>query len=207
MQTYPRCCSYRRWSINYIFHHSVVGMKICKEHENLHRMRALCLSFLFGFLVSGCNSNTTNNSRGKADSGILTNENADLQKAPTGIDIAGCYMRVMQRDTLAAVLEQRGDSVYGRLTFDNYEKDGSSGSVEGRVEDGIVKLVYTFHSEGMKSVMDVYFKADSSSLLHGTGKMQVKGDTAYFTNPSAVVVPDKDRLMKLPCEAVSSKYK
>ena len=54
--------------------------------------------------------------------------------------IKGCYMQVLGRDTFAASLQQQGNRVTGKLSFNNYEKDGSTGTVKGKMEDNILKL-------------------------------------------------------------------
>src|SRR5688572_14328144 len=82
--------------------------------------------------------------------------------SPTGENsmsgIEGCYMQVLARDTFAASLQQDGTNITGKLSFDNFEKDGSTGSVKGEREDNIIKLLYSFASEGTNSVMEIYFK-------------------------------------------------
>ena len=54
-------------------------------------------------------------------------------------DISGCYMQVLKRDTFAVILKQDGNTVTGKLSLDNYEKDGSTGTVTGKKEAGILK--------------------------------------------------------------------
>src|SRR5262245_20154581 len=66
---------------------------------------------------------------------------------PVITDVSGCYRRIIARDTFTAVFEQKGSVVNGRLVFDNYEKDSSSGDVKGKVEGDTIKLIYTFNSE------------------------------------------------------------
>lgn len=121
-------------------------------------------------------------------------------------DISGCYMQVLKRDSFAASLQQQGNLVTGRMTFNNYEKDASSGTVSGKIEADILKLNYTFMSEGMNSVMEVYFRYKDGMLYRGTGDMGNKGDTAYFTNPARVTYEDEG-LKKTDCSNLPAKYK
>ncbi len=118
-----------------------------------------------------------------------------------------CYMKVLKRDTMVIHLEEKGNEVSGKLTFDNYEKDGSSGRVRGIREGDIIKLVYYFSSEGMNSVMDVFFKKEGDDLISGIGDMQTKGDSAYFINPQNVKYPAEGNFKKLDCEIVPIKYR
>ncbi|MBA2630340.1 MAG: hypothetical protein H0U84_04885 [Thermoleophilaceae bacterium] len=89
-------------------------------------------------------------------------------------DVNGCYMKILKRDTIAIKLYQTGTSVTGKLTFDNYEKDGSTGTVHGIIEGNIIKLWYNFASEGMNSVMEIYFKKQGNQLLRGIGPFDAK---------------------------------
>lgn len=158
-------------------------------------------------MAISCNSNT-----GKTNETESTNTTTETDAVktkpetdtpPAGIE--GCYMQVLSRDTFAASLKQQGNNITGKLSFDNYEKDGSTGTVTGRVENNIVKLMYSFASEGMNSVMEVYFKHDNGKLLRGTGDMDTRGDTVYFKDPSNLKY-DGSTLQKLPCSNLPSKY-
>jgi hypothetical protein len=115
----------------------------------------------------------------------------------------GCYMRVLGRDTFVAKLQQSpGEIITGNLSFDNFEKDASSGKVSGKEQDGIISLWYTFHSEGIQSVMEVYFKKTADGLIRGIGDMKTRGDTAYFVHPQAISYPEKDIMKKIPCSDI-----
>lgn len=153
-------------------------------------------------MVLSCNSNAPKTS--ETETANTTAETKPINIPPAGI--AGCYMQVLNRDTFAASLLQQGNTITGKLSFDNYEKDGSTGTVTGKLENGIVKLFYSFASEGMNSVMEVYFKHDNGKLSRGTGDMDTKGDTAYFKDPSAIKY-DGSALQKLACTNLPAKYK
>lgn len=135
-------------------------------------------------------------------------ENKDVQPDATTklVDFSGCYVSIMGRDTFATQLMQDGQDVNGRLSFDNFEKDASSGTVTGRVDGNIIRLKYEFQSEGMQSVMDVYFKALGDSLLRGVGEMSTRGDTAYFVDPNAISY-EGPAFKKIPCEELNEKYR
>ena len=92
------------------------------------------------------------------------------------------------------------------MNFDNYEKDGSTGTVSGVIENDIVKLWYNFQSEGMNSVMELYFKAADSSMVQGIGLMRNKADTAYFTDHSKIDYSKDQSLNKIDCSQVPKKY-
>ncbi|HMK05698.1 MAG TPA: hypothetical protein VK489_15960 [Ferruginibacter sp.] len=158
-------------------------------------------------IAIGCNNRTEKTTDTVADSTSAKTENTDPKPADnSNVPLTGCYMQVLARDTFAAHLQQQGNNVTGRLSFDNYQKDGSTGTVNGKLENDILKLYYSFASEGMNSVMEVYFKQEEGKLLRGIGDMNNKGDTAYFTNPGAIKY-NGSVLEKIPCDKLPAKYK
>ena len=174
----------------------------------------LYLFILLGVIAVGCNQtdNTSISTNDTTEQTVNSKDEVDTAgNASNGIvnvqDYSGCYIRVLNRDTLTASLKQSSNNITGKLTFDNYQKDGSSGKVEGTVEDGIMKLIYSFQSEGMNSVMEVYFKADGNSLIRGVGEIKVKGDTAMYANPASISYPSGERLDKVACTSLAEKYR
>lgn len=144
---------------------------------------------------------------------IVSCNNDDREKEPgdtppviTGKDdpknVSGCYLRVIGRDTFAASLVQDGNMVSGKLLFDNFEKDGSSGTVSGAIEGDILKLVYRFRSEGMSSISEQFFKVTKEGLVQGIGDVGVKGDSAYYSDPANISYSEKDILKKSSCDEV-----
>lgn len=188
-------------------------------------MRILFFSAVL-FLASCANETTTTEER--SDTTIVTDNNDGETSTPPAndkpdndetngddeedntspsADFTGCYMQILQRDTLAVRLDQSGRTVTGRMIFDNYQKDGSSGSVKGVVEGNVVKLWYNFQSEGMNSIMQVWLKKEGDKLIRGTGDMTNKGDSSYFSNPSAVKYSSSQSYTKMNCTDVPAKYK
>lgn len=170
--------------------------------------------FFSAVAITACTNNTTT-TEDRTDSTTLQNRSTDepipdtTGKEPNEnyVDVNGCYMKILQRDTLAIKLAQTGTAITGKLTFDNYQKDGSSGIVRGMIEGDIIKLWYNFASEGMNSVMEIYFKKDGNQLLHGIGPVDAKGDTSYYTDHAAIKYTQDQSYTKLACEELPAKYK
>lgn len=118
-----------------------------------------------------------------------------------------CYWQILNRDTFVLSLSEKGDAVSGKLSFDNFEKDGSSGNVSGKIENGIVKLWYNFESEGMKSIMEVWFKKEADVLNRATGPMVNKADSAYFSDASTINYTESQVLKMVDCNIIPAKYK
>ena len=120
-------------------------------------------------------------------------------------DVPGCYMKIIGRDTAILMLEPKGNKFSGKMLYDNFEKDGSRGTVSGIEDKEIIKLWYEFNSEGMHSVMEVYFKKENGRLLRGIGDMDVKTDTTYFI--SGINYSDKEAFNKVDCSLIEWKLK
>ena len=167
----------------------------------------IILLFLF---CSSCNNNTKTANPEIKDTGSGESSTQDKQDTPapaTNFEGANCYMQILQRDTIVLHLEKSGDAISGKLSFDNYEKDGSTGTVKGREEKNVLKLIYSFASEGMNSVMEVYLKKEGDDLVRGVGEMQTKGDTVYFLYPDKITYPGNGIMQKTDCSKVPAKYK
>jgi len=172
--------------------------------------RIFILTFLI--FIFSCNSgesarefNKDSTSRVKQwteqnDSSVVTSEKP-------GNSVAGCYWKLLQRDTFALALTQTGNELDGRLTFNNFQKDKSSGMVHGELKDGIIKLWYSFQSEGMNSVMEVYFKREGDRLIRGLGPVEVKGDTAYFKSENEISYDIDQTFIKVDCSQLPGKYR
>lgn len=149
----------------------------------------------------------SNNPDGESSEKMIK-EKTDTTYQKRVADLAeGCFWSIVKRDSLVASLFQYGNSITGKLSFDNFEKDGSSGSVIGSIDADIIRLWYTFKSEGMESVMEVWFKKQGNSLLRGTGPMAVKSDTTYFNDVTAIEFISDQALQKADCNEVPAKYK
>jgi hypothetical protein len=168
-------------------------------------MKYILLILLSGKLIS-CNNDVQTNQQLDAP------KTTDAEKTTSSItdqrpvaDVSGCYMKILGRDTAILMIEQKGFQLTGKMLYDNFEKDGSRGTVNGKEDTDIIKLWYDFNSEGMHSVMEVFFKKDNGRLLRGVGSMDVKTDTTYFT--SGINYSDKEAFNKVDCSMVESKMK
>ncbi len=173
-------------------------------------MRILFFVFAVVF-IAACNNNTTS-TEDSTDSTVIQNNGNDQpvsseNSGNSSANVSGCYWKILKRDTLAISLEQTDNSVTGKLNFDNFEKDASTGLVHGIVEGDIIKLWYNFASEGMNSVMEIYFKKEGDQLFRGIGPVDAKGDTSYYTNHSAITYTQDQSFTKLACEELPGKYK
>jgi hypothetical protein len=125
-----------------------------------------------------------------------TSDSVEISK-----DVSGCYRKILGRDTMFVQLQQTGTSITGNMFFDNFEKDASRGTVKGIAEGSIIKLWYDFQSEGMNSVMEMWFLHKENSIIRGVGSFGVKGDTSYYTNPADIKYEEGQGFDKIKCPA------
>ena len=154
--------------------------------------------------LGACANNGTEKNTG---SGQKEKEREEIDQSYSYHNNDGCYWKITGRDTLVAWLVQTENTITGKLSFDNYQKDGSSGPVHGTLHGNIVKLWYEFESEGTKSVMEVWFERRGNALVRGVGPTAVKADTSYFTNHDAIKFDEKQSLEKVDCSTIPAKYK
>ena len=165
------------------------------------------LKYIFVILLSGKMFSCNNNNQGSASADIADTGKVASQEVNEnqGADVSGCYMKIIGRDTAILMIEQKGKDLSGKMLYDNHEKDGSRGTLKGTEDTEILKLWYEFNSEGMHSVMEVYFKKENGRLLRGVGDMDVKTDTTYFI--SGINYSDKEAFNKVNCALVEGKLK
>ncbi len=95
--------------------------------------------------------------------------------------LSGCYRWVHNRDTIKLKLAIQDTLVNGQLAYDNYQIDGSAGTLKGTVRNNQIVAFYDFTSEGMQSVREVAFRVEGSRLVQaGTRQMSYRRDTAVY---------------------------
>lgn len=161
---------------------------------------------ILSIVLFSCTSKTSTKENVETDKQEIE-KNPPIVENPPGTNTDECYWQILKRDTFVASLAQNGDNITGKLSFNNFEKDKSIGTVIGNKEGNIIKLWYSFQSEGMNSVMEVWFKKQGDALIRGTGPMTNKGDSSYFSNASEVAYSSGQKFNKVDCASIPSKYK
>ncbi|RYZ22298.1 MAG: hypothetical protein EOO16_09705 [Chitinophagaceae bacterium] len=148
-------------------------------------MRNLAIVSLL--LLAACSGNDSSEKKGEA------------ARPAASADGEVCYRRVQGRDTFSLRLRRSGADVSGDLGFDNYEKDSSRGTVAGRATGDVYRLLYEFQSEGMSSVMEIFFRREGNALVRGIGPMEEVGDTVRYAQPGSVQFPSAERWEPVDC--------
>ncbi|MEO6188599.1 MAG: hypothetical protein ABIO82_06725 [Ginsengibacter sp.] len=150
------------------------------------------------------NENSTSDASGntmQADSSVNGMNNESEQ-----VNVSGCYRAVLKRDTSQMQLMQQGEQLSGRLSFKNFEKDASKGFVQGIVNGDTLKLWYTFSSEGLNSVMEIYFLKGKDNLLRGIGSVSNKNDSTFYSDHSSIKFDAEPIFRKIDCDEILLKY-
>ena len=99
--------------------------------------------FLLPIFIFSCNANSSSDDA-KNESSPDNHKSKDTSVAVSNDgdnNLSGCYWKVLQRDTFVLHLAASGNDLSGKLTFNNFEKDKSSGIVRGKIEGDILNMV------------------------------------------------------------------
>lgn len=151
-----------------------------------HSFLSLILLALTVCVFSGCNSR---------DQG---------QESATALDEGRqCYRFVQGRDTINLSIIETDGKVKGRLAYRFYEKDKSSGTLEGVMKGDTLFANYAFTSEGTLSNREVAFRRVGSDFRMGSGAILNSGNTDVLTDPSAVEFSETIILRNVECDSVN----
>jgi hypothetical protein len=126
-----------------------------------------------------------------------------IQTAPVqvpvvkGDSVVGCYVSKLAKDvyTLQIESEVNGNFV-GKVSYNNYEKDSSSGIFTGTLTGDILLGNYSFDSEGMHSNRQLIFKKNGNNFVEGFGEVKSIGDTELFANVENITYDPNSTFVK-----------
>ena len=156
-------------------------------------------------MVFGCTSNTSSKSASDADTSSTVNNPPETESPPRieeTITMDGCYIRVTGRDTLLLQIKETSGTIKGTMKFDNYEKDSSSGTVTGKMENGKLVLWYAFASEGMQSYAQHIMQPVKDGLILGNSDIKISSDSAFIKDLSTVAFPISNKLTRTECSGI-----
>lgn len=141
--------------------------------------------------VSGTVSDSTSQSK-----------NVDTVPPQSGSNVTNCYRYVLKRDTILLQLQQKGKTVTGLMSFDNYQKDSSHGDITGYENGDTLYVLYDFMSEGMRSVMEIALLKSGNSLIRGIGPLANKGDTVLYKDHQSIDYQAGQKLDPVDCNSI-----
>lgn len=127
----------------------------------------------------------------------VVNTNVDEPTQVISSSIKGCYVARLSKDVYTLVIRSEdGQSVSGVLSYNNYEKDSSSGPIKGIFANDILLVDYSFNSEGMDSNSQLIFKRVGDSFIQGFGNVKIVDGKEVFDNISTVTYDSKSKFVK-----------
>lgn len=134
------------------------------------------------FAISCDTNNGPQDKNGDGSSAIKKDTGSVLLPAPP----ENCFRFVANRDTYDLNFLREGNIIRGSMRFNNFEKDKSSGTIDGTVNGDTLKIFYRFNSEGTLSVRQLYLKQEADKIITGTADEEHRADSAFIKKPSTV---------------------
>ncbi|MFB2120603.1 MULTISPECIES: hypothetical protein [Parapedobacter] len=114
--------------------------------------------------------------------------------------VTSCYLYTRERDSVRFSITVTNDSASGTLHFENYQIDGSQGTVEGRLHGDTLLVVYDFQAEGTQNRTEEAFLKRGANLIRGIGDRKPVGNTYRFTDRGAIDFEAGQVFQPVPCE-------
>ena len=119
-----------------------------------------------------------------------------------GAQLNGCFISIFKKDTARLDLHVNNGLVTGNLSYNRFEKDKNSGTIQGKIQDSLIIADYTFQSEDITTVRQVVFKINGKNLTEGFGDILINkgGDSAFFKQPTQLKFPDEQVFVRTACK-------
>ena len=142
------------------------------------------VSIILLLLCVSCSNSNSSTDESNTDNSSTQSAPSDTVAIP---DVGGCYLHVTGKDTLTVALKQEGIELTGSAVYDHFEKDGSSGTLEGTIRaNGVIHAWYSFQAEGMNSVRELMYKKEGDRLILAFADEYQRHDTSFIRNVDSV---------------------
>lgn len=112
---------------------------------------------------------------------------------------ATCYIKTVGKDTFLLQVLIDEDKVDGLLDYHFHEKDKSTGILDGKLSDNILRASYTYQAEGTKSTREVVFKLMGDQAYEGLAEGADSLGNPVFNKNDAMVKFDPVPYKKHAC--------
>ncbi|MCD8539739.1 MAG: hypothetical protein LRY55_08195 [Leadbetterella sp.] len=155
--------------------------------KSLHQKTLL---LFLSLAVFACNNASKESSGSDADT---TEEIKVMIPAQT------CYLGIIGRDSIFLKTERFPNVVTGMLEFKHYEKDRSTGEIDGILKGDTLVADYRFTSEGIQSVEQVIFLLQGDTAVEGYGDKEEKDGKMVFKDLTKITFDKSVILNKTAC--------
>src|SRR5690606_14673635 len=111
-----------------------------------------------------------------------------------------CYVFVKENDSVSLSFEVEKNIVIGNLTYNFYEKDDNSGTIEGEMHGDTLFANYTFESEGTTSEREVAFLRKGDAMVEGFGEITKEAGKTVFKNRKRLYFESNLVLEQMACK-------
>ena len=173
----------------------VLGIRLHLSNNKNERMKHFILAVFVLTVISCSNSNMQED----ASAASTDTTNTDSLVAASAQPAPSCYQYVNDRDTVLLSISGEAITVTGLLSYNYYQKDKSSGGIQGNMFGDTLIADYTFQSEGATSIREVAFLKKDSSFAEGYGDVEEKDGKMVFKNRNTIQFTGKP-LKKTECK-------
>lgn len=139
-----------------------------------------------------------NNSDSKAD---MVSETTQDTTTMENYSTKQCFLSALNRDTTTVSIEIKGDSVFGEMIWNPFEKDGAVGTLSGiKTANGEFDLMYNYMIEGNQQSETKMMKIENGQLYIKQGELvdpKFDGNLKYKDVASATY---SEVLTKVECK-------
>lgn len=146
------------------------------------KISALIITFLLGLL--SCNITLPSSQEDGDSSAVAVSESKDL------LGDTACYLSVNGKDSIFLTLRTQGDALDGELRFDNFQIDGSQGTVKGVQRGDTLWLTYDFMAEGTHNITEEVFLMHDGELIRGQGERMESDGVYKYVNSEEISFED-----------------
>jgi len=152
-----------------------------KHTQNTAYMKQNFSFIIVILLLFACNQPDT------AGKHIDTSEtNTEKQEAASTTETSNCYAYTNNKDSVLLHIDVKDKTVAGELTYNFYEKDKNTGTIQGVMSGDTIIADYSFVSEGVSSVREVVFLKKGNELLEGHGDADQVDNKMVFKDRSTL---------------------
>lgn len=144
--------------------------------------------------VSSCNNQTE-----KTMAASATQDTAKPIENKIMVPQSACYTSLIKKDTINLKIEKFPNVVTGNLSYNFYEKDDNSGTIDGTLKGDTLVAMYTFKSEGKSSVRQVAFLIADSTVTEGFAPMEEKAGNMMFKDLKTINFKTGIKFQKVIC--------
>jgi hypothetical protein len=106
---------------------------------------------------------------------MACNKKSEREEVVEHAAARSCYIYFGNMDTVRITITIQDKNVSGELTYRHFEKDSNDGQLKGVLSGDTIIAEYTFESEGIKSIREVAFLKQGTTLLEGFAPMDTTG--------------------------------